>query len=89
MEEDEHKIIQGYVVCNYILEDNKSIINSIYKSKFKKDIEDHNIKIIDYTTTVDEIEKVSIVDIEGSCEKLKEHGVSKKVAQNIIDLYTD
>ena len=35
------------------------------------------------------IEKISIEDIEGSYEKLKEHGISKNVAQNIIDLYTE
>lgn len=35
------------------------------------------------------IEEVSIEDVEGSYEKLRENGFSKNVAQNIIDLYTE
>lgn len=35
-----------------------------------------------------EIEEVSIEDFEASYKKLKKHGLSNNVAQNIVDLYT-
>ena len=36
-----------------------------------------------------EIEKVSIDDVEASYMKLKKHGISIDVARNLVDLYTE
>ncbi len=36
-----------------------------------------------------EIDKVSIEDIEASYKKLKKHGISSNVARNLMDLYTE
>ena len=35
------------------------------------------------------IEEVSIEDIEASYMNLKKHGISSNVAQNLVDLYTE
>jgi len=35
------------------------------------------------------IEEVSIEDIEASYINLKNHGISSNVAQNLVDLYTE
>ena len=35
-----------------------------------------------------EIEDVSVEDTEASCMNLEKRGVSKKVAKNLLDLYT-
>jgi len=35
------------------------------------------------------IEEVSIVDVEASYMKLKNHGISSNVARNLVDLYTE
>jgi len=36
-----------------------------------------------------QIEEVSIVDVEASYMKLKKHGISSNVARNLVDLYTE
>jgi hypothetical protein len=36
-----------------------------------------------------EIEEVLVEDIEASCMNLEKHGVSKNVAKNLVDLYTE
>jgi len=35
------------------------------------------------------IEQVSVEDTEESYMKLKKHGISSKVARNVVDLYTE
>lgn len=35
------------------------------------------------------IEQVSVEDTEASYMKLKKHGISSKVARNLVDLYTE
>jgi len=36
-----------------------------------------------------QIEEVSIEDVEESYMKLKKHGISSNVARNLVDLYTE
>jgi hypothetical protein len=36
-----------------------------------------------------QIEEVSILDVEASYIKLKKHGISSNVARNLVELYTE
>ena len=47
------------------------------------------VRSLIYIKDQDEIEKVSVEDVDASYVNLKNHGVSSNVAKNHMDLYTE